>query len=548
MVENQVSWLPHLTEEIVSDARGPELDAYAIALEGWRRGLTLRWHAKDSEKFSEMDTWFVDRPGKLFSLSSEDKTHYFFRTRGDKVTNEAVRIGGDKEETKKHLIKAGVPTPKGKRFKDSKGNQEEIIKYASEIGFPVVVKPTDGSFGRGVITNLLEEPELVQALHYLNVQLGFNDIIIEQHVKGEDLRIYVVGDKVVGAIKRVPANVIGDGVNTIKGLIDLKNQERKKNPRLISCPIKINDDMKYFINSNNYTFTSIPAKGELVYLTNKSNISIGGDPYDVLDEVSVIVKETAIAALNSVPGLVQGAVDLMVDKEEGKYNDKVEVIELNPSAQIGSLLFPIKGKSRDVPSAIIEYYFPETIGTKTDYDKIYFSLTDVLEPLVSRTSSIATVSPAPLGKIYASKYTVKGNVQNISYHRGLRKQAFERKLSGFVKNLSNSDIEVVVLGTCKESIDDFKNALLEDPERSAVYEIIQEDWTDPVKIGFEVKADLKTQIEQFRFMKQQMSNLKRELRDIEKHNKKFTKSFSWRITFPFRKLNDLVKFLKRKVG
>src|SRR5690625_8041811 len=89
--------------EVVQDAQGWNLDAYTIALEGWRRGLTLRWHTKDSEEFSKMKTWFVDSPGRLFSLSSDDKTHYFFRTRGDKVTNEAVEIGSDKGKTKELL-------------------------------------------------------------------------------------------------------------------------------------------------------------------------------------------------------------------------------------------------------------------------------------------------------------------------------------------------------------------------------------------------------------------------------------------------------------
>ncbi len=102
MEDNNKEWLPHLSSEIVSEAHGNLLDAYAVSLEGWRRGLTLRWHAKDSEKFSEMKTWFVDNPGQLFSLSSKERTHYFFRTRGDKVTNEAVEIGKDKEKTNRH--------------------------------------------------------------------------------------------------------------------------------------------------------------------------------------------------------------------------------------------------------------------------------------------------------------------------------------------------------------------------------------------------------------------------------------------------------------
>ncbi|MHC0552924.1 hypothetical protein [Salinicoccus sp. CNSTN-B1] len=112
MMEMNRNWLPHLSAEIVAEVEGIFLDAYVVALEGWRRGLKLRWHVKDSEHFKDMETWSVDRPGQLFSLSSKDRTHYFFRSRGDKVTNEAVLAGKDKHETKVALTKAGVPCRK----------------------------------------------------------------------------------------------------------------------------------------------------------------------------------------------------------------------------------------------------------------------------------------------------------------------------------------------------------------------------------------------------------------------------------------------------
>lgn len=66
MEEVNTEWLPHLADEIISETQGTLLDAYVVALEGWRRGLTLRWHVKDSEKFKEMKTWYVDQPGQLF--------------------------------------------------------------------------------------------------------------------------------------------------------------------------------------------------------------------------------------------------------------------------------------------------------------------------------------------------------------------------------------------------------------------------------------------------------------------------------------------------
>src|SRR5690625_4159385 len=177
MSDMNSEWLPHLHPEVISEVEGNYLDAYVVALEGWRRGLTLRWHVKDSEKFKEMKTWYVDHPGQLFSLHSKEKSHYFFRTRGDKVTNDSVRKGMDKEVTKNILKEAGVSVPEGRQFTNF-DSDEVIIDYAKTLGFPVVLKPTDGSFGRGVFSDIKTEEELKHSLQYVREQLEEDRIIV----------------------------------------------------------------------------------------------------------------------------------------------------------------------------------------------------------------------------------------------------------------------------------------------------------------------------------------------------------------------------------
>lgn len=542
MVENNTEWLPHLSSEIVSDAHGNLLDAYAVALEGWRRGLKLRWHVKDSETFKEMSTWFVDNPGQLFSLSSKDRTHYFFRTRGDKVSNEAVAIGKDKEKTKEALKEAGVPVPDGKQFTENATN-EAIIAYASEIGYPVVLKPTDGSFGRGVISNITSTGELEYSLEYVRSELNYPDVIIETYIPGQEYRIYVADDQAVGAINRIPPNVTGDGINSIESLIELKNEERELNPRLVSCPITINEDVIDYVGRKGYSLATVPEKGEHVFLSDKSNISLGGDPVDVLDELPSEIKETAVNAIKAVPGLLHGAVDLIIHQDRPAHEAGF-VIELNPTAQLGGLLYPIKGKSRDIPAAIIDYYFPETAALKVDKTQTYFDFQDVLEPLQSRDANTSTVTPSPLGKLYAKKYTVSGDVKDIGYHRGLRKQAFERNLHGFVMNLENDDIEVVVAGTDPEMVDDFRHGLWEDEERAHVMEVQVKDYEEPIKVGFEIKADLKTQREDIKRFKQEFEVTELAMKKAEVQRRKFHKSMSWRATKPIRLAGALLKRFK----
>ncbi|TFJ91565.1 acylphosphatase [Lentibacillus salicampi] len=542
MVENNTEWLPHLSSEIVSDVHGNLLDAYAVALEGWRRGLKLRWHVKDSEKFSEMYTWYVDNPGQLFSLSSKDRTHYFFRTRGDIVSNEAVAIGKDKEKTKEALKKAGVSVPEGKQFSEEATN-ESIIEYASKIGYPLVLKPTDGSFGRGVISNITSEGELDYSLEYVRTDLNYPDVIIEHYIRGKEYRIYVVGDEVVGAMNRIPPNVTGDGVKSIESLIELKNEERELNPRLVSCPITANEDVMDYIGRSGYSLATVPEAGEHVFLSDKSNISLGGDPVDVLDELPNDIKETAVSAIKAVPGLLHGAVDLIIHPEKPAAEAGF-IIELNPTAQLGGLLYPIKGKSRDIPAAIIDYYFPETMPLKIDKTQTYFDFQDVLEPLLSRDASASTVTPSPLGKLYVKKYTVSGDVQDIGYHRGLRKQAFERNLHGFVMNLENGDIEVVVAGTDSEMVDDFRNGLWEDEERANVMEVQVDDYDEAIKVGFEIKADLKTQREEIKQFKQEFEVTELAMKKAEVQRRKLYESMSWRATKPVRLFGALIKKFK----
>ncbi|WP_018930750.1 acylphosphatase [Gracilibacillus lacisalsi] len=536
MQDQNTSWLPHLSSEIVTDARGSELDAYVIALEGWRRGLELRWHVKDSEKFKDMKTWATEKPGKLFSLSLGDKTHYFFKSRGDKVSNDAVTIGADKEATKEHLVKNNIVTPLSKTFsKDS--TIEEINEYVDSIGYPVVVKPVNGSFGNKVYTNIKDSMELQNAVNNVKEDLE-DDILVEQFIEGEDYRLYIVDNRVVGAIKRIPANVVGNGEDTIKQLIDQKNEMRKDNPRLISCPIKINQELIDYVLSQGYQFDEIPPKGEQVFLTNKSNISLGGDPVDVLDELDEKVKQAAVNALKVVPELPHGAVDIIVQIDGEKITPYV--LEINPTAQIGSLLFPMRGQARDVPAAIMDYYFPETKGVERQ-TSLYFDLGDMLEPLISKVATVTKVSKPPKGIVYGRKFIVSGDVLSIDYHRGLRKQAFERRISGFISKLHDGRIEIVVISDSEEMLEEFKESIKEDPERSTVEDIKEVIWDEPVKIGFEIKADYKTQLEHLKELNEEMNMMKKELKQLEQQYNSFQKSKSWIVTYPFRRVSDVVK-------
>lgn len=480
MKNTNVELMSNLTKDVVGDITGFKLCSYLVALEGWRRGLKLTWY-KDETSACKMHRAGGSTQGKFFSLSSDERTHYFFRSRGDKVANKAVTICQKKEETKEILGRKGVPIPEGAIFHI---DDEEVLAHAEKIGFPVIIKPTNGSMARGVYTNINSIEELKNALEDFKKRYRYKKIILERHYHGQEYRIYVVGDKVIGATNRVPANVEGDGVHTIRELIDLKNEKRQENPYLNPKPIKVDYEVKLALKNNQLTLKSVLEKGKVLHLRDVSNLSAGGDPVEATDELTEEVKQIAVDALKALPSIPHAGVDIIVDPVD---NRKGVVLEANATAEIGFHVFPWEGKARDVPGAIIDHYFPETIGREKSV--AFFDYHSVIEPLKTWSADEVTISPVPEAKIYGKQYNVSGKVQKVGYMNTIRRQALKNDLHGYSLKRGENEVEVIVMGPDKKKLDDFIDTCYKGSKKSKVEYVKEKDvevGRAPYKLGFEV--------------------------------------------------------------
>ncbi len=126
--------------------------------------------------------------------------------KGLMVVNKASvsEICGNKLWSTLMLIRAGVPTPKTLiTF-----TPESALQAAEEIGYPVVLKPLVGSWGRMVVA--LRDREEAQAVIELRSQMNgaLNQIFyVQEKVKRppRDIRCIVVGERLVAAVYRVAA-------------------------------------------------------------------------------------------------------------------------------------------------------------------------------------------------------------------------------------------------------------------------------------------------------------------------------------------------------
>ncbi|WP_059102764.1 acylphosphatase [Shouchella shacheensis] len=509
-------WFPHLVDAVPSAGQGKRISTYTLALEGWRRGITLKFY----RVFDEEDHLKI-----RYSLSYNGKEHHYSLSMGDKITDQAFEICDNKDLTKKYLAEAGVPVPKGKKFGPDV-EDEEIINYAMTIGFPLVVKPTNGNAGKGVFANILSEDRLKEALLHVRQELNYAEILVEQYMPGEEFRICVIEDRVLGAMNRRPANVVGDGVHTIKKLIYLKNTERKKNPHLTSRLIKIDNEILDLIDRAGYTLESVPKDGERVFIRQKSNLSSGGEAIDVTEELTPELKEIAIKAGKAIPGLPHYGIDMIVDPEK---NTGV-ILEVNARPGFGGHLFPMEGEPRDFAKEIIDYYFPET--KDIERSNLYFNFNKILDPLKSHSAESVELPLPPAGKLYGKKYVISGDVKNGQYRQWIKKQALRRKMHGYAKLLANGNLEVVVAGKKKGAVDKFKQMLIDGKENITVEEISEEDWDKPLKMGFQLRKS---------YTKKQFKDVHKEYKHLSKEYNKIKNSRAWRATYPVRYSLDVLK-------
>lgn len=128
-------------------------------------------------------------------------------------TYEVATICGNKLETSAALARCGVPTPRTLiAF-----TPESALKAIESIGYPVVLKPLIGSWGRLIsLVNdryaaeaLLEHKEILGSYHH-------SIFYIQEYVEkpGRDIRAFVVGDKTIAAIYRYSDHWI---TNTARG-------------------------------------------------------------------------------------------------------------------------------------------------------------------------------------------------------------------------------------------------------------------------------------------------------------------------------------------
>jgi cyanophycin synthetase len=281
----------------------------------------------------------INSNGGLIKLYKDNKSFLFYQSYTPLNSALSSKLTTNKYQTHKLLLANNLPTPASFFGYTLKTLDKAINKF----GFPIVAKPTLGSYGDQVFCNITSKLEATKAVsHILKFHKTF---LLEPHLPGYDYRFLVLNNQVIGLIQRQPPLVTGDGITTIANLL-------KKN-HLLEPDIPL----KSYLHQQHLSLDSVLPKKQTITIRGNANFSTGGttitiDQKDVHSDLISLAIEAAMVLKIQLSG-----VDILIkDLSKPRENNAV-ILELNSSPGFYPHHHPTKGKPQLVAHTILRYLF-----------------------------------------------------------------------------------------------------------------------------------------------------------------------------------------------
>ncbi len=311
----------------------------------------------DEARRRGIDVDVLDADGGLFELRLGGRRIRCRESLCDLTTAVALSICDDKGMTRRIVKAAGVNVPDEVESDDLDGVRKLLRKHKS-----VVVKPARGEQGRGVAVDLTSMREVTAAIKRASAQS--DRVLVESYHPGDDLRIIVIGFKVVAAAIRRPATVVGDIRHTVRELIERQSRRRSAATGGESI-IPLDVETVRSVGRAGYTLDDVPESGESFAVRKTANLHTGGTIHDVTGVIHPRLAESAVQVARAIDIPVVG-VDFIVPSVslpdhvfiEANERPGLANHEPQPTAQrFIDLLFPLsrperarkRGKTKNEP-------------------------------------------------------------------------------------------------------------------------------------------------------------------------------------------------------
>jgi GNAT-family acetyltransferase (TIGR03103 family) len=253
----------------------------------------------------------------------------------------------DKRLTRRLVSEAGITVPRARlaTFDDAD------YDFLREVG-EVVVKPTRGEQGKGITVGIVADSgpeELAAAL--ARAQEQHPEVLIEQRVAGNDLRLVVIDGRVVAAALRLPPEVIGTGDHSVRELI-LAASRRRSAATGGESRIPVDEVTEATIAEAGWKLDDVLPEGTRLCVRHTANLHQGGTIHDVTSQVNAELCRVGVAAADAI-GIPVTGIDLLVPDVAG---EDYAFIEANERPGLAN------HEPQPTAAAFIDYLFPRRPG------------------------------------------------------------------------------------------------------------------------------------------------------------------------------------------
>ncbi len=272
----------------------------------------------------------------------------------------AVETTDDKYITTQILHDAGIPVPETILTE----NLEKVFNFHAKLNKPIIIKPAQGYQGKRVSIDLNTPEAITNAFNW--AKEFDEEIIAQEDILGGTYRLLIIDFKYAATVRLIPAYIVGDGINTIKQLIDKLNAEssREIGDKGILTKLEIEEDTLKIIELKNYTIETILPNSEIIYLKNSGNMRLGASSIDVTDIVhpeNIAIAERAAKIMN----LNVAGVDILSQNIKiSMLQNSGKIIEINSAPDFRMHIKPTMGTPRYVQRNYISMIFPKNATTQ----------------------------------------------------------------------------------------------------------------------------------------------------------------------------------------
>jgi GNAT-family acetyltransferase (TIGR03103 family) len=253
----------------------------------------------------------------------------------------------DKRLTRRLVSEAGIHVPRARLATFDDGDFE----FLKDVG-EVVVKPTRGEQGKGITVGVTVEHgagELAAAV--ARAREEFPEVLIEQRVNGNDLRLVVIDGRVVAAALRLPPEIIGTGEHTVRDLI-VGESRRRSAATGGESRIPLDTVTEATVGEYGWKLDDVLPQGMKLRVRHTANLHQGGTIHDVTPNVNEELCRVAVTAAEAI-GIPVTGIDLLVPDVTGQ---EYAFIEANERPGLAN------HEPQPTAAAFIDYLFPGQPG------------------------------------------------------------------------------------------------------------------------------------------------------------------------------------------